>query len=132
MASKGRGWRSLTIEGFEVLVGRGDRDNDELTFGVGEPLDAWLHVSGVPGSHVIVRNPDKLAELPRAVLQRAAELAAWHSKARAAKGKLEVHVCRVADVRKRRGAPPGEVQLERWKALRVYARGEEPSAEPQT
>ncbi len=125
MASKGRGYRSLTVDGFEVLVGKGDEANDDLTFGVGQPRDAWLHVAGVPGSHVIVRNPDQLDTLPRAVLERAAELAAWHSKARAAKGKVAVHVCRVADVRKRRGAPAGEVQLKRFDALKVYPRGEE-------
>jgi hypothetical protein len=125
VASKGRGYRALTIDGFEVLIGKGDRDNDALTFGVGQPLDLWLHVAGAPGSHVVVRNPDRLAELPREVLTRAAELAAYHSKARAARGKLDVHVCRVADVRKRRGAPPGEVQLERWDTLRVYARADE-------
>ena len=55
MASKGRGFRVETIEGFEVLVGKGDSDNDRLTFRVGEPHDLWLHVSGTPGSHVIVR-----------------------------------------------------------------------------
>lgn len=124
MASKGRGYRTLTIDGFDVLIGKGERDNDALTFGVGRPLDVWLHVAGVPGSHVVVRNPDKLDELPRAVLTRAAELAAYHSKARAARGKVDVHVCRVCDVRKRPGAPAGEVQLKRWETLRVYARGD--------
>lgn len=125
VASKGRGYRALSIGGYEVLVGKGDRDNDSLTFGVGRPLDLWLHVAGAPGSHVIVRNPEQLDELPRDVVTRAAELAAYHSKARAARGKIQVHVCRVADVRKRRGAPAGEVQLERWDTLRVYARGDE-------
>ena len=128
VGSKGRGHRALTIAGFEVLIGKGDRDNDALTFGVGQPLDLWLHVAGAPGSHVIVRNPDKLDELPREVVTRAAELAAYHSKARAARGKLDVHVCRVCDVRKRRGAPAGEVQLKRWDTLRVYARGDEDEA----
>lgn len=126
VGSKGRGYRALEIGGFEVLVGKGDRDNDHLTFAVAEPLDFWLHVAGFAGSHVVVRNPERLPELPREVLERAAELAAFHSKARGARGKLEVHVCRVADVKKRRGAPAGEVQLKRWDALRVYAR--EPTA----
>jgi predicted ribosome quality control (RQC) complex YloA/Tae2 family protein len=71
----------------------------------------------------VVRNPDGLEELPRPVLERAAELAAWHSKARGARGKVEVHVCRVADVRKPRGFAPGQVQLKRWDAVRVYPRG---------
>jgi predicted ribosome quality control (RQC) complex YloA/Tae2 family protein len=115
------GYRRVQVEGYEVLVGRADADNDALTFGVAEPRDLWLHVAGCPGSHVVVRNPEGGA-LPRAVLERAAELAAWHSKARGAKGKVPVHVCRVADVSKPRGAPPGEVRLKTFRELRVYAR----------
>jgi len=122
MASKGRGFRAQQIEGFEVLVGKGDADNDRLTFGVAEPRDFWLHVAGVPGSHVIVRNPAELPELPRAVAEAAAQLAAWHSKARGARGKVEVHLCRVADVSKPRGFAPGEVRLRRFEAIKVYAK----------
>ena len=131
MASKGRGFRTFNLEGFEVLVGKGDADNDELTFRVGEPSDFWLHVAaGVPGSHVVVRNPDGLDVLPRPVLEKAAALAAWHSKARGARGKVEVHVCRVADVSKVRGAPAGEVRLRRWDSVRVYAT--EPDGAPRS
>lgn len=123
MASKGRGHRQVEFEGFEILVGKADADNDRLTFGIAEPRDFWLHVAGPAGSHVVVRNPLELEELPRRVLERAAELAAWHSKARAARGKVEVHVCRVADVRKPRGFAPGQVQLKRWDSVKVYPRG---------
>ena len=123
VGSKGRGYRQLEFEGFEILVGKGDADNDRLTFGVAEPRDFWLHVSGPAGSHVVVRNPDGIEELPRSVLERAAELAAWHSKARGARSKVEVHVCRVADVRKPRGFAPGQVQLKRWESVKVYPRG---------
>jgi predicted ribosome quality control (RQC) complex YloA/Tae2 family protein len=122
MGSKGKGYRALVVEGFELLVGKGDADNDALTFRVAEPRDFWLHVAGVPGSHVIVRNPDALEELPRPVVQRAAELAAWHSKARGSRGKVEVHVCRVADVSKPRGFAPGEVRLRAWAVVKVYAK----------
>ncbi|WP_437735185.1 NFACT RNA binding domain-containing protein [Sorangium sp. So ce1335] len=118
MGSKGRPYRTLAVEGFEVLVGRGDEDNDALTFEVAEPHDLWLHVAGgTPGSHVIVRNPERV-EVPREVVERAAEAAAWYSKARGA-ARVEVHVCRVADVSKPRGAPAGLVQLARWKSVRV-------------
>ena len=120
MGSKGRRYRTQTVEGFEVLIGRGDADNDALTFGVAEPRDFWLHVAGSPGSHVVVRNPDDLADLPRPLLEQVAALAAWHSKARGRRGKVEVHVCRAADVSKPRGAPPGEVRLRRWESVRVY------------
>lgn len=129
MASKGRGFRTEAVDGFEVLIGKGDAQNDSLTFGVAEPRDFWLHVAGPPGSHVVVRNPGDLAELPRAVLERAAELAAWHSKARGVSGKVEVHWCRVADVSKPRGYEPGEVQLRRWSTVRVYPRGSDGDAQ---
>jgi predicted ribosome quality control (RQC) complex YloA/Tae2 family protein len=121
VASKGRPYRRLEVDGFEILVGKGDVENDRLTFEVAEPQDWWLHVVGFSGSHVVVRNPEELAALPRPVLERAAELAAWHSKGRGA-GKVEVHVCRVADVSKPRGFEPGKVQLRRWRSLRVYPR----------
>jgi predicted ribosome quality control (RQC) complex YloA/Tae2 family protein len=122
MASKGRGFREVAIDGFTVLVGKGDAQNDALTFGEAEPRDFWMHVAGCPGSHVVVRNPEDLGELPRPVLEGAAALAAFHSKARGARGKVEVHVCRVADVSKPRGFARGEVRLRRFDSVRVYAR----------
>ena len=73
MASKGRPFRTVSFEGFEILVGKGDVQNDRLTFDIAEPEDFWLHVVNVPGSHVVVRNPDQLAELPPDVLQHAAQ-----------------------------------------------------------
>ena len=109
-------------DGYEILVGQSARTNDWLTFKDAAPLDLWLHVAGVPGSHVIVHNPGG-GEVPRDVVRRAAELAAFHSKAREAKGKVEVHVCRACDVRKPRGAKPGSVELRRWDSVRVYPKG---------
>jgi predicted ribosome quality control (RQC) complex YloA/Tae2 family protein len=111
----------VMVEGFEVLIGKGDEENDRLTFDVAEPDDIWLHVGVGAGSHVVIRNPENLDVLPKDVVRRAAELAAWHSKARDA-GRIDVHVCRVADVTKRRGAPAGEVMLRRWDRVRVYPR----------
>ena len=124
MSSKGRPYRLVTFDGFEILVGKGDVENDVLTFDVAEPHDWWLHVAGgTAGSHVVIRNPEKLPTLPPPVVTRAAELAAWYSKARGG-GRVEVHVCRVADVSKPRGFAPGKVQLSRWQRVRVYARQE--------
>jgi predicted ribosome quality control (RQC) complex YloA/Tae2 family protein len=56
--------------------------------------------------------------VPNEVTERAAGLAAWYSKARNA-ARVEVHVCRAADVKKARGAPAGQVQISRFKAVRV-------------
>ena len=122
MASKGTGLRKFERDGFEILVGKGARENDRLTFGVASPQDIWMHAAGFAGSHVIIRNPDGLSSMPRDVIECAAQLAAYHSKAREARGKVDVHVCRVADVRKPPGFPPGKVQLRRWDGVKVYPR----------
>jgi predicted ribosome quality control (RQC) complex YloA/Tae2 family protein len=105
---------------FEILVGKGARENDELTFRVARPEDLWLHASGYAGSHVIVRQPEDGGAIPRDVIERAARLAVYHSKARDARGKVAVHLCRAGDVRKPRGAPPGQVRLLRSDMVRVY------------
>ena len=103
VSSKGRPYRTVVVDGYEVLVGRSDDDNDYLTFRVAEKRDLWLHAGGgTPGSHVVVRNPEG-GEVPREVVEKAAQLAAWYSKARGAP-RVEVHVCRVADVSKPKGA----------------------------
>ncbi len=112
-------YHTFEADGYTVLVGQSARDNDRLSFNVADPQDLWLHVAGTPGSHVVVRNPDK-GEVPRAVVKRAAELAAFHSKARAAGGKVSVHVCRACDLRKPRGAKPGTVELRRYDEVKVY------------
>lgn len=118
MASKGRPYRQVLVGGFEILIGRSASDNDALTFRVAKPNDSWLHVAGgTPGSHVVIRNPDRLP-IPKSVVERAASHAAWYSKARGG-GSVEVHYCKISDVRKARGAPAGQVQLERYSRVRV-------------
>ena len=122
MAGEGSGWHTFQIEEFEVLVGKGARENDRLTFREAAPNDLWLHAAGYAGSHVVIRTPEKLPLIPKSVVEQAAALAAHHSKARDAKGKIEVHVCRVSDVRKPHKAAPGKVELKRWDSVKVYAR----------
>lgn len=122
VASKGKAWRSYDVLGFEVLVGKGARENDELSTREAAPHDFWLHAAGYAGSHVVVRNPERLQQLPKEVVEKAAALAAWHSKAREARGKVEIHLCRAGDVSKPRGFPPGKVVIRRWDRVRVYPR----------
>jgi len=117
-----RPYRSYERRGWTILVGRGARDNDALTFEVAAPDDLWLHVAGWSGSHVVVRSPEGSGSPPREVVEEAARLAAWHSKARGARGKVEVHFCRAGDVRKRPGMAAGKVTLMRWDVVKVYAR----------
>ena len=127
--ASGRGYRTFDRDGWEILVGKRAVDNDELTFRVAERGDLWMHVSGWSGSHVVVRVPEGAGEPPREVVEYAARLAAWYSKGRGAKGKVEVHACRAGDVRKPPRFAPGKVQLRRWTAIKVYAKNPPPGVE---
>ena len=51
MASKGKGYRTIERDGWEILVGKGASDNDELSLKIAEPLDYWFHVDDYSGSH---------------------------------------------------------------------------------
>ena len=118
--------RIVSPDGWTVLVGKSAEDNDDLSLRLCQPWDFWFHLAADSGSHVVVRNPERLDRLPRDTERYAAALAAGYSKARNA-GRVAVHACRGADVSKQRGQPPGEVTLERWKSLTVEPRrAEEP------
>jgi len=114
--------------GTEILVGRDDAGNDELTFSIGRADDVWLHVSGVPGSHVLLRCGDARGFPDRTCLKEAAALAAWYSKMRKG-GKVSVNWCRVRDVRKPRGAKAGSVTIRNEQKLAVRP-GFPPGVEP--
>jgi hypothetical protein len=115
-ASPARVFRSS--DGLEILVGRGGKANDRLTFRVAGAEDFWLHAAGVPGAHVIVRNPGGLKQLPRRTLREAAALAAHYSKA-SGEAVADVHLSRRKLVRRARGAPPGTVLVKRFTVVRA-------------
>jgi len=106
-------------DGLTVLVGKTARDNDVLSLKLAAPRDFWFHVAGESGSHVVVRNPDKLDTCPRETKRYAASLAAGYSKARRG-GKTAVHMARAGDVGKGRGMPPGKVTLRRFTTVHAH------------
>jgi predicted ribosome quality control (RQC) complex YloA/Tae2 family protein len=119
MAADRKGyWTYTSSDGFEILVGRTASENDDLTFHVASQDDFWLHVAPTSGSHVVVRNRDHLQRLPRTTLDEAASLAAWYSKSRNA-GRIAVHWCLRRNVHKQRGAPAGQVTLDRFEQVKV-------------
>ena len=113
--------KTENFEGFDILYGNSARENDKVTTEMAEPNDFWFHAAGYAGTHLVVRNPDGLTELPKPVERYAAQLAVKHSKAKNARGKIEVHVARAGDVKKPRGMPPGKVLLRSFRSLKVYA-----------
>ena len=112
-----------STDGMEIWVGKNSRENDVLTFKLSNPDDFWFHVADYGGSHVVLRNPEKLKSAPQQSLREAAELAAYFSQARNA-NKVEVHHTRRKYVSKPRGSKPGLVQLKERKTVSVRPRCE--------
>ncbi|BBD67929.1 fibronectin-binding A domain-containing protein [Nostoc commune NIES-4072] len=97
--------RYLTPNGFEVLIGRNNRQNDQLTFRVAGDYDLWFHAQEIPGSHVLLRlEPGAVAE--EADLQFVANLAAYYSRARQSE-QVPVVYTQLKHVYKPKGAKPG-------------------------
>jgi len=113
--------RFLTSRGLMLLVGRGARENHELTFKVARPEDFWLHARDVPGAHVILRDPERRAAPDD--LREAAEVAAFFSAARGS-GTVDVHVARRKHVQAA-GGGPGRVRVSHSETERVTPRDPE-------
>lgn len=93
-------------EGYKILVGKNNRQNDYLTTVLAAKNDLWFHVKNIPGSHVIVMC--RGGEVSDATVMKAAALAAANSKA-AGSSQVPVDYTPVKFVKKPNGAKPGMV-----------------------
>lgn len=118
--AKATGRRFKATDGLEIVIGRNDRENDELTFRVARSQDIWLHAADYPGSHVIIRNPGR-GEVSHKTIVEAAELAAFYSQAKR-EGKAAVHYTQRKFVSKPPKARPGLVRLSSFKTVVVEPR----------
>jgi len=96
----------VTGDQFVIWVGRNSRQNEQVTFDKGSPADLWLHARGVPGAHVIIKFDGR--QFPDAVIERAAQLAAYYS-ALQAENRAEVDVTERRHVKKMRSGGQGMV-----------------------
>ena len=93
-------------DGFTILVGRNNLENDRLTLKTARGNDVWFHTKNIPGSHVIVVTEGQTP--PDRTLEQAAILAATHSKA-ADSVQVPVDYTAAKYVKKPSGAKPGMV-----------------------
>ncbi|MCS7240332.1 MAG: NFACT RNA binding domain-containing protein [Candidatus Bipolaricaulota bacterium] len=107
--------RQFRIGEFTVLVGRSAKENEEILRRA-SPHDLWLHARDVPGAHVLIKNGGR--RVPEETLIRAAQLAAWYSKARGER-KVEVSYTEARYLRKPKGSPPGMVNMLRENVIVV-------------
>jgi hypothetical protein len=115
-------FRTYTVTGgWQVLVGKSNKDNDVLTHKVARPRDLWFHARQAAGSHVILRKAGTGREPDQTAILEAAAIAAYHSKAGTSK---QAAVCytEARFVRKPRGSAPGLAVVVREKVVMVAPR----------
>ena len=114
--SKKRELLSFDYKGFQIFVGRNNKENEEISFSKGQPNDIWMHAKDIPGSHVLIlRNNQKV---PDDVLLHAATLACDYSKAK--KGdKVTVDYCERKFVKKIKNSKPGNVIYTNFHSLLI-------------
>lgn len=104
-------------DGWQLYAGKTDAANDYVSLMLAKARDRWFHIRGMPGGHVVLRVPAE-REPDRATLERAASIAAYHSKARTA-GIVSVSMTEGRHVSKPRGAKAGTVSIQRETVLKV-------------
>ncbi|MCU0440771.1 MAG: NFACT RNA binding domain-containing protein [Bacteroidia bacterium] len=110
-------FKSFTILGFDVWVGKSAANNDQLTQRYAHKNDLWLHAKDVSGSHVVVKNQSGKS-IPQPVLEKAAQLAAYYSKLKGSDW-VPVSYTLKKYVRKPKGAAPGAVVVDKEKVILV-------------
>ncbi|MCI6401878.1 MAG: NFACT RNA binding domain-containing protein [Candidatus Fimivicinus sp.] len=110
-----------TDDGFSILVGRNNVQNDKLSLKMAAKNDLWLHTKNIPGSHVILVTGGQ--EPSGEALVQAAQLAAWFSRARESSS-VPVDYTPVRMLRKPQGARPGKVIYDTYRTLSVRPSGE--------
>ncbi len=110
-------YHETEYQGYKIWVGKNAKQNDELTLHHAYKEDLWLHAKDVAGSHVLLKYQAG-KKFPKEVIERAAQLAAYHSK-RKTDSLCPVAVTPKKFVRKRKGDPPGTVVVEKEEVILV-------------
>ena len=110
-------YHEVEFKGYRIWIGRNAESNDILTLKHSFKEDLWLHAKDVAGSHVLIKHQSGKS-FPKDVIERAAQLAAFHSK-RKNESLCPVTVTPKKFVRKRKGDPAGAVVVEREEVILV-------------
>lgn len=98
--------RYISSDGFLILVGRNNSQNDRLTMKIARGKDMWFHTKKAPGSHVVVMSEGK--DIPLTTQNEAAMLAAYHSSLKGER-KVDVDYTFVKNIKKTNDLKPGMV-----------------------
>ncbi len=112
-------YREATLStGLTIYIGRDGADNDRTTFEFAKPYELWFHAQQCPGSHVVMKFPNKSFVPSKREIEETAAIAAFHSKAKNNSAVPVIYTER-RYVRKPRKAKPGLVTVEREKSVMV-------------
>ena len=106
----------MTIDGYTVLIGKNNRQNDYLTMKVANDNDYWFHTKDIHGSHVILRCGGDMPKMETII--KCAKIAAYYSKAKFSSN-VPVDYTLVKYVKKPNGAVPGYVIYTNQKTVNV-------------
>jgi predicted ribosome quality control (RQC) complex YloA/Tae2 family protein len=101
-------------DGYSILVGKNNKQNDYLTNRVAGRDELWFHTKDIPGSHVVIRDTNPSEE----AIREAAHLAAYFSKAKQSSS-VPVDYTKVRHVKKPSGSKPGFVIYEQQQTVFV-------------
>jgi predicted ribosome quality control (RQC) complex YloA/Tae2 family protein len=108
--------RFTSSDGFEILVGRNNTQNEKLTLHTARGKDLWFHTKNAPGSHTVVMSEGR--DIPDRTKEEAAQLAVLHSSQ--AKGvKVAVDYTEVKNIRKTGDLKPGMVLYEQYETAYI-------------
>ncbi len=106
----------ISTDGFKILCGRNNLQNDKLTFKDSRKNDIWLHTQKIHGSHTVIVTEGR--EVPDSTIEQAAIIAAYNSKGRDS-SLVPVDYTEIRNVKKPSGAAPGKAVYEHYKTAYV-------------
>ncbi len=108
----------ISSDGYRILVGRNNRQNDRLTLRDSHSEDLWFHIHGAPGAHVVLCTQEKQGVWSGPAIETAASLAAWYSDQRNT-SKADVDYTKIKYIKKIPGGHPGMVTYTNYKTITV-------------
>ena len=106
----------ISTDGYEIFVGKNNKQNDHLTLKIASKEDLWMHTKNIPGSHVIIKNKGTI--IPENTIIEGALLAAYYSKAKMSSN-VPVDYTEKKNVKKPNGAKPGMVIYDYYNTIYV-------------
>lgn len=107
---------TFIVDGYTVLVGKNNKQNDYLTLKYAHSNDLWFHTKDIHGSHVVLKTNNE--EIPQEIINKSASLCAFYSKAKNSSN-VAVDYTFIRYVKKPSGSKPGMVIYTNFQTVNV-------------